>query len=320
MVHVLVLGATANEPPPGLLEVESGASYSFANDAESIVTRLPSAEAILHWSDQAELLRAAWPAAKRLRWVHATGVGVEWSLFPELVASDVVVTNCRGVFDETLPEYAVALLLALAKDLPAIVRDQDAGRWRHRPLRPLVGRRAVVIGAGSLGRATSRLLRALGMDVVLVGRTAREDAVDGTIRAASELPAILPVADALVVILPLTAETRGLIDAAALARLPPGALVVNMGRGPVIDEAALVEELRSARLGGAALDVFETEPLPAASPLWHLPNVIVSPHIGGDVPGWERWFTESFLQELRRFIAGEPLRNVVDKRLGYAPL
>jgi phosphoglycerate dehydrogenase-like enzyme len=158
------------------------------------------------------------------------------------------------------------------------------------------------------------------MDVVLVGRTAREDAVDGTIRAASELPAILPVADALVVILPLTAETRGLIDAAALARLPPGALVVNMGRGPVIDEAALVEELRSARLGGAALDVFETEPLPAASPLWHLPNVIVSPHIGGDVPGWERWFTESFLQELRRFIAGEPLRNVVDKRLGYAPL
>ncbi|HLA16539.1 MAG TPA: D-2-hydroxyacid dehydrogenase [Candidatus Limnocylindrales bacterium] len=320
MVHVLVLGATPDDPPQGLPETDTGATYAFADEAETLAVALPTADAILHWSNRTSLLRAAWPAAARLRWIHATGIGIEWSLFPELVESDVILTNCRGVFDETLPEYVLALLLALAKDLHAMVRDQDARRWRHRPLRALVGQRATVVGAGSLGRATARLLRSIGMGVILVGRRGRDDPDDGPIRAAEDLPTILPQTDALVLITPLTAQTRGLIDADALGALPDGALIVNMGRGPVLDEAALVEELRSGRLGGAALDVFEVEPLPLASPLWGLPNVIVSPHIGGDVPGWEGWFSRSFLEELLRFVAGEPLRNVVDKRLGYAPL
>jgi phosphoglycerate dehydrogenase-like enzyme len=320
MVHVLVLGATADDPPPGLPESDTGATYSFADDAHALDSNLAGVDAILHWENRTDLLRAAWPAAGRLRWMHATGVGVEWSLFPELVESDVVLTNCRGVFDETLPEYTLALLLALAKELPATVRDQADRRWRHRPLRPLIGRLATVVGAGSLGRATARLLRSIGMEVTLVGRTAREDPVDGAIRGAAELPGILSATEALVLIAPLTDDTRGLIDAAALASLPDGALVVNLGRGPVMDESALVAELASGRLGGAALDVFETEPLPDDSPLWGLPNVIVSPHIGGDVPGFLEWYTRSFLEELGRFAAGQPLRNVVDKRLGWVPL
>jgi phosphoglycerate dehydrogenase-like enzyme len=320
MVHVLVLGATLDDPPPGLPETASGATYAFADDAAALDDALPSTDVILHWSNRTAILRGAWPRATRLRWIHATGVGVEWSLFPELIESDVVLTNCRGVFDETLPEYALALLLALAKDLPNTLNDQAARRWRHRPLRPLAARRAAVVGAGTLGRAMARLLRAIGMEVTLVGRRTRDDPADGPIRAADELPSILPATEALILVLPLTSETHGLINATALAALPEGALVVNIGRGPVIDEVALVDALRSGRLGGTALDVFETEPLPTESPLWGMPNVIVSPHIGGDVPGWEAWFTESFLAELGRFVAGEPLRNVVDKRLGYAPL
>jgi phosphoglycerate dehydrogenase-like enzyme len=319
MVRVLVLGATDVEPPPGLPEVLTGAAYRFADDAPGLAAALPETDVILHWSDRTELLRAAWPAASRLRWIHAAGVGVDWALFPELIDSDVVVTNCRGVFDETMPEYALALLLALAKDLRATIDDQRARRWRHRPLTALRGRRATVVGLGSIGRATARLLRIVGMEVIVVGRTAREDPELGRIRASTELAEVAVETDALVLVTPLTDETRGLVDQSVLAALPPGSLLVNIGRGAVVDEAALIESLQSGRLGGAALDVFATEPLPPDHPLWATSNVIVSPHIGGDAPGWLEWFSRSFLDELDRFIAGRPFKNVVDKRLGYVP-
>ncbi|HEV8698591.1 MAG TPA: D-2-hydroxyacid dehydrogenase [Candidatus Limnocylindrales bacterium] len=319
MVRVLVLGATEAEPPPGLPETQTGATYRFADDAAELAASLPEVDAIFHWADRTELLRAVWPTAGRLRWIHAAGVGVDWALFPELIDSEVVVTNSRGVFDETMPEYALALLLALAKDLPATIDDQRARRWRHRPLTPLRGRRATVVGLGSIGRATARLLRAVGMEVVVVGRTAREDPELGRIRASTELAEVAAETDALVLVTPLTDETRGLVDQSVLAALPPGSLLVNIGRGAVVDEAALIESLESGRLGGAALDVFATEPLPPDHPLWAMSNVIVSPHIGGDAPGWLEWFSRSFLDELERFIAGRPFNNVVDKRLGYVP-
>lgn len=319
MVRVLVLGATDAEPPPGLPEVRTGATYRFADDAAGLAAALPETDVIFHWTDRTELLREVWPTAGRLRWIHAAGVGVDWALFPELVESDVVVTNCRGVFDETMPEYALALLLALAKDLRATIDDQRARHWRHRPLSPLRGRRATVVGAGSIGRATTRLLRAVGMEVTVVARSARDDRELGRIRASTELADAAAESDALVLVTPLTDETRGLVDQAVFAALAPGSLLVNIGRGAVVDEAALIESLGSGRLGGAALDVFATEPLPPDDPLWAMSNVIVSPHIGGDAPGWLEWFSRSFLDELDRFMAGRPFKNVVDKRLGYVP-
>jgi phosphoglycerate dehydrogenase-like enzyme len=319
MVRVLVLGATEADPPPGLPEDRTGVVYRFADDAPAVAAALPETDAIFHWANRTELLRAAWPTADRLRWIHAAGVGVEWSLFPELIESDVVVTNCRGVFDETMPEYALALLLALAKDFPATIDDQRARMWRHRPLSPLRGRRATVVGAGSIGRATAMLLQAIGMEVTVVARTERDDPELGRIRASTELADVAAEIDALVLVTPLTDDTRGLVDRSVLAALPLGAWLVNVGRGAVVDETALVEALSSGRLGGAALDVFATEPLPADNPLWAMSNVIVSPHIGGDAPGWLEWFSRSFLDELERFIAGRPFLNVVDKRLGYVP-
>jgi phosphoglycerate dehydrogenase-like enzyme len=319
MVRVLVLGATEVEPPPGLPDDRTDTAFRFADDAPTLAAALPETDVIFHWTDRSELLRAAWPRAERLRWIHAAGVGVDWALFPELVDSDVVLTNCRGVFDESMPEYTLSLLLALAKELPATVDDQRGRRWRHRPLSPLRGRRATVVGAGSIGRATTRLLRAVGMDVTVVARTARDDAELGRIHASTDLAELAAVTDALVLVTPLTDHSRGLVDASVLAALPRGSWLVNIGRGAVVDEAALVASLGSGRLAGAALDVFATEPLPPEHPLWAMSNVIVSPHIGGDVPGWLESFSRSFLDELDRFMAGRPLMNVVDKRLGYVP-
>jgi phosphoglycerate dehydrogenase-like enzyme len=293
----------------------------MADDMETIRAHLAGCDVVFHYNHPRDALSANWELCRRLRWVHIGGVGVDWALFPELVASEVVLTNSRGIFDITLPEYLLTLMLALVKDLPATLRAQAINEWQHRLLQPLHGARAVIVGAGSIGRAAARLLRSLGLEVTLVGRRARPAepgaADDGRIRGIHDLPKLLPGADWLILLAPLTPETHGLIGAAELALLPPGARVANLGRGPLLVEAALIEALRSGRLAGAALDVFEREPLDATSPLWDMPNVIVSPHIGGDVVGVPEAFGRIFLANLERYIAGEPLQNVVDKHAGY---
>jgi phosphoglycerate dehydrogenase-like enzyme len=320
MVEVIVIGRQVGTFPPGLPETRTGARYTITEDPDEVGRQLPGAEVVFHYGQPRTALRDHWAEARRLRWVQVAGVGVDWSLFPELVESDVTLTNSRGVFDTSLPEYLLAMMLALAKDLPATLALQARGEWRHRLVEPLSGGRALVVGAGSLGHATGRLLRALGMTVTLVGRTERRgDPADGRIRAVADLPELLPETDWLIVITPLTAETRGLIGERELALLPAGARLANIGRGPVVAQDALVAALRSGHLAGAALDVFETEPLPPDDPLWSMPNVIVSPHIGGDEAGTPMAFTRAFLENLERYMAGQPLRNVVDKRLGYVP-
>jgi len=290
----------------------------MADDMATVRTHLPECEVVFHYNQPRDALRANWELCGRLRWVHVGGVGVDWALFPELVASEVVLTNSRGIFDTTLPEYLLALMLALVKELPSTLAAQAAHEWQHRLLQPLHGGRAVIVGAGSIGRAAGRLLRSLGVEVTLVGRRERPgDPGEGHILGIDDLAGVLPAADWLLLLAPLTPLTRGVIGAAELALLPPGARVVNIGRGPVMVEAALIEALRSGRLAGAALDVFESEPLHSASPLWDLPNVIVSPHIGGDVVGTPDALGRAFLANLERYISGEPLQNVVDKGLGY---
>jgi phosphoglycerate dehydrogenase-like enzyme len=316
--RVLVIGRQAGFSAPGLPEHESGASYVMADDMDTVRAHLPECDVVFHFGGLRDALRGNWPLAQRLRWVQVAGVGVDWTLFPELVASDVVLTNARGVFDTTLPEYLLALMLGLVKDLPGTVRSQGVHEWRHRLQEPLAGSRALVVGAGTIGRAAAAMLRSLSVEVTLVARSARDgDGAEGRIRAIDELDSLLPAADWLVLVTPLTPQTRGLIGAHELGLLPERARVVNIGRGPVLDETALVDALRSGAIRGAALDVFEHEPLPPQSPLWDMPNVIVSAHIGGDVAETMQRFTDGFLENLRRYIAGRPLRNVVDKQLGF---
>ncbi len=314
--RVMVIGRQAGVFPEGLPEDETGVEYAMADSMADVRAGLADCDLVFHYGHPRDALSANWELTGRLRWVHVGGVGVDWALFPAFVESEVVLTNSRGVFDTSLPEYLLALMLALVKDLPGTVRAQARHEWQHRLLEPLTGSRAVIVGAGSIARSATRLLRAVGVEARLVGRSARDE--DGErIHAVAELPQLLPTADWLIVLAPLTPETRGLVDADVLAALPRGARLVNIGRGPTVVQAALIDALRSGALAGAALDVFEREPLPADSPLWDMPNVVVSPHIGGDEADTPRMFAEAFLANLRRYLAGEPLSNVVDKRLGF---
>jgi len=318
--RVMIIGRQAGTWPEGLPERETGAEYVMADTMDEVVADLAGCDVVFHYGHPRDALSANWALTERLRWLHVGGVGIDWALFPELAESDVVLTNSRGVFDVSLPEYLLSLMLALVKDLPATFRAQERHQWRHRLLEPLAGGRALIVGAGSIARASGSLLRSLGLTVTLVGRSEREgEPGEGRIRAITDLPVLLPAADWLIVLAPLTPETHGFIGAAELAQLPQGARFVNIGRGPTVVEPALVEALRSGALSGAALDVFEREPLPLDSPLWDMPNVIVSPHIGGDEASTPRMFAEAFLANLRRYVADEPLVNVVDKHIGFVP-
>jgi phosphoglycerate dehydrogenase-like enzyme len=303
--------------PPGLSEALGGVRVRYA-DAAELAAALPGVPVLFVWDFRSDALRSAWSAAGDLRWVHAASAGVDPLLFDELLASGVVLTNSRGVFDEPMAEYVLALVLAFAKDLPATVRWQEQRRWRHRETERVTGARALVVGTGPIGRAVGRRLRAAGLRVAGAGRTARPDDPDlGTVHASAELPAALAEADYVVLAAPLTEQTRGLIDAAALAAMKPTARLVNVGRGPLVVTDDLVAALAAGRIAGAALDVFPDEPLPTDSPLWTMPQVIVSPHMSGDVVGWREELVDLFADNLQRWRHDQPLRNVVDKARGY---
>lgn len=303
--------------PDGMARVEALADVRYAT-SENLAKVLPGADVLLVWDFRSTALRGAWRAASSLRWVHAASAGVNHVLTPEVVASDIVVTNSRGVFDEPMAEYVLSLILALAKDLPTTFTHQRERLWRHRETERLGGRHVLVAGTGPIGRAIGRKLAAVGMTVTGLGRVARSTDPDlGEVVPMSSLPEVLPDADYVVLAAPLTDETRGMIDAKALAAMKPTARLINVSRGPLVVQDDLVEVLSSGRLGGAALDVFVDEPLSSASPLWRLPNVIVSPHMSGDVVGWRAELVALFVDNLSRYLDGRSLRNVVDKSRGY---
>jgi phosphoglycerate dehydrogenase-like enzyme len=302
---------TGDVPPTGLEERADGAEIRFA-DESTLAAALPGADVLLAWDFLSHAVPGAWHAADSVRWVHTASAGVDKVTFPELLASDAVLTNSRGIFDRPMAEYVLGCVLAFAKDLPGTLALQSRTQWRHRETEGVAGKRATVVGGGPIGHAIAELLRAVGLRTELVGRRGGEgvhpfDALDG----------LLPTTDFLVLAAPLTDTTRGMLDKAALDALPDSARVINVGRGGLVVEQDLVDALAGRRIAGAALDVFETEPLPDDSPLWAMPNVIVSPHMSGDVVGWRDLLVDLFLDNLTRYRAGEPLRNVVDKSLGY---
>lgn len=306
----------AGDVPPGLHAVVSeilggDADVRLATAAE-LPAALAGADTILVWDFTSDAVRDCWAAADSVGWVHTASAGVDRLIFPGIVDSDIVLTNSRGVFDTPIAQYVAALVLAFAKDLPGTLAQQGRREWRHRETEDVAGSRAVVVGGGPIGRAIATMLTAIGQRVDLVGRTA----ADG-VHAIDDLPALLPAADHLVLAAPLTDRTRGMLDATTLALLPRRARVINIGRGPLVVEKDLVAALEQGRIAGAALDVFETEPLPADSPLWAMPNVIVSPHMSGDTVGWRDDLVRLFADNLARRRDGRELRNVVDKTRGY---
>ena len=267
--------------------------------------------------------QAPWEMAAncpRLRWVQGTSAGLGGFLQRTgLAQAPLVVTTAAGVHGVPLAEFALLGLLYFTKDIPGLSRWQAGRQWEPGHTRQLAGSRALLVGLGGIGREVARLAAAAGIEVTGAGRPGRSYHVPGVTSYISdnELDAALPGTDALILCCPLTDRTRHLIGARQLALMHPGAVIVNISRGPVIDEQALAAALGRGHLGGACLDVFETEPLPASSPLWAMPNVLISPHSASTVEAENRLLTDLFIDNLRRWLAGAPLRNVYDRAAGY---
>ena len=315
---VIVLGATADEPPPGIGPAAEVADLRYAPDADALRAEIPHADVVFYWRATRSWVEECFDAAGRLRWIQSASDGVDGLLFPALIASDVLVTNARGVFDEPIAEWVIAAIAAFTTGLHTSVLDQVRRAWVDgRQRARLAGQHLLVVGPGPIGRATARRARALGLTVEAVGRGPRQDPDLGEVAGPDGLHPALGRADHVLDALPLTDATRAMFDASAFAAMPATARFYNVGRGGTVDEAALIDVLRAGGIAGAALDVFADEPLPPDSPLWTMPNVIVSPHICGDVAGWEEVVVALFVDNLRRFAAGEPLRNTVDLVAGF---
>jgi phosphoglycerate dehydrogenase-like enzyme len=244
-------------------------------------------------------------ALPRLRLVQLLSAGAE--RFAGRVPEGVVLCNARGAHTPATAEWVMAALLAAQRGIPHFVREQAAGRWSFSTQRSLVGARILMIGAGDIGRTVGRMLDGFGVELTYVARTARDD-----VRSVDELPELLPQADVVVLLVPVTQETVGLVDATFLAAMPDGALLVNAARGVVVDTDALLAELQSGRLR-AALDVTEPEPLPEGHPLWSAPGLLLTPHVGGAIPDTNERAAAAVTDQLTRVLAGQPLVNVVDR-------
>ncbi|MFE7464346.1 D-2-hydroxyacid dehydrogenase [Streptomyces sp. NPDC057499] len=309
---VLVLD-TSPSPRLGRL---TGQARIRHTDGAGLPALLPAADVLLVWDSASDAVRDAWPGdGPRPAWVHTASVGVDRLICPELAACDTVLTNARGIFERPVAEYVTGLLLAFAKDLPGTLNLQRRRQWRHRETARLAGSRAVVVGAGPVGREITRLLMGLGLKVALVGRTARR-----TVHGIGDLDRLASLADWVICAAPLTDATRGMFDARLFGLMQPSARFVNVGRGPLVVEEDLAGALRRRWIAGAALDAFEREPLGPESPLWDVPDLIVSPHMGGDTVGRQDRLSEQFVTMFELWAAGRPLPNVVDKRRGYAPV
>ena len=318
-VTVWVL-ARSDDPSLGVLdEAAPGVRYVFGA-APADFAKLAPPDAILVCSLDRAALEPVFALAPGTRWVHSRATGVDSLLFPALVSSGAVLTNGRGVFSLRLAEFVIAALLYFARDFPRLLRNQRRGLWE--PFEPLdlAGRTLGIVGYGDIGRTIAERARRLGMKVLALRRRPALSGADAWVDETlppDQLVALMRRADDVVVATPLTAETRGLVGEAAIAALKPGAVLVNVGRGCVVDETALARALAQRRIRGAALDVFEIEPLPGESPLWGLDNVLVSPHCADNIPGWREAAMRAFLANLDRFRRGERLLSLVDKTLGY---
>ena len=319
-ITVLVL-AHPSEPQLAMLdELPDKTTIAVGNTPEAFERTAAGADVILHWSAETRVFEQVWRMAPRVRWVHSLSAGLDGVLFPELAASSVTLTNARGVFSPALSEFAIGAILYFAKDFRRLVRNQMAGIWEEFDVAEIRGQTLGIVGYGDIGRAVASRAHALGMKVLALRRRperSRDDPYLTRVFAADQKQEMLAQSDYVVVVTPLTPASRGIIGEREFAAMKPTAVLINIGRGPVVDEAVLVGALERKRIRGAALDVFEVEPLPAGHPLYKLDNVLLSPHSADHTPDWEERTIQFFLENFERFRRGEPLLNVVDKKLGY---
>ncbi len=320
-VKVLVL-SDPNEPQLSMLdELHETATVLIGNSRDAFKKAAASAEVIFNWSGSLSLIREVFLMSHAVRWVHSRSAGLERTLFPELIASDVIMTNGSGVFSPSLGEFALGAILYFAKDFRRMIRNQMAGVWEPFDVLPIAGQTVGIVGYGDIGRAVAVRVGAMGMNVLAVKRHVsaqnNSDPLANQIYGPDHRIDMLSRCDYIVVAAPLNAETNGLIGEAEFAAMHASAVIINVGRGPVIDERAMIKALSEQKIKGAALDVFDEEPLPKGHPFYKLENVLLSPHCADHTPDWLDNAMRFFIAQFERFRRGEPLLNVVDKKLGY---
>jgi phosphoglycerate dehydrogenase-like enzyme len=302
-------------------ELSAAADRVIGNSAEALEASAPHAEVLLNWSGTLSLIREVFLMCRELRWIHSRSVGLERTLFPELIASDVTLTNGRGVFSASLGEFALAAILYFAKDLRRMIRSQQSGLWEPFDVTQVSGQTVGIVGYGDIGRAVATRARAVGMHVLALRRhvpTKNEpDPFVDQLYSQQERTEMIRRSDYLIVAAPLNDETRGLIGEAEFSVMKETAVVINVGRGPVIEEGAMIKALTEQRIKGAALDVFDEEPLPPGHPFYKMENVLLSPHCADHTSDWLDNAMRFFLEQFNRFLRGEPLLHVVNKKLGY---
>jgi phosphoglycerate dehydrogenase-like enzyme len=317
---VVVLAHPADRELKLLEELPPETSLAVGNSPEAFARTADDANVILNWSGAGDLLRKVFAMCPRVQWVHARSAGLDNVLFPELIESPVPLTNGSGVFSPPLGEFALGAILFFAKDFRRMIRSQEAAVWDQFDMPEIAGQTVGIVGYGDIGRAVATRVRPMGMHVLAVKRHIglynADPLVDKLYRPEDRLE-MIGRCDYVVASAPLTPETRGMISDREFAAMKPHAVVINIGRGPVVDESAMVRALAAGRIKGAALDVFDTEPLPAGHPLYSLKNVLLSPHCADHTPDWLERGMRFFLEQFARFVKGEPLMNVVDKKLGY---
>ncbi|MFK0003054.1 D-2-hydroxyacid dehydrogenase [Paenarthrobacter sp. NPDC090520] len=317
--HIVILTAE-HLSPPNILDDLSKLARITLTDSANLSGVLKEADALLIWDFFSNALECAWAERGDLRWVHVAAAGVDAVLFDELRHSGVTVTNAHGIFDSSIAEFVLASILAHDKQLHRSKWLQQHKKWEHREITRTAGTTALVVGTGGIGRAVARLLMAVGINVRGIGRRTQDlDPDFGTVSASTELGVHASWADTIVLAAPLTSATAGLVGKDVLDAMKPSAHLINVGRGGLIDELALIEALQSGGIGHASLDVFDVEPLVPGHPFWLMENVTISAHMSGDVAGWRDALAEQFLQNVRAFNAGRRIPNEIDKNLGYVP-
>lgn len=317
---ILVIANPADRSLGHLERLPASTRIVVGLTAEAHWNAAPEADLVVCGGTSRPVLEELWPRLGRLKWIHALAAGLDGLLFPALVESEIPLTCSRGVFAPSLGEFAVAGMLFFAKDLRRLVRQQGEGRWEPFDVDVLNGRVLGVAGYGEIGRAAAERAKPFGMKIHALRRNPERSAGDELVDrqyGPEQLDELIGEADYLLAAAPLTAATRGMIGRRELALMKETAVLINLGRGPVVDEAALIEALKTRRIRGAVLDVFDQEPLPAGHAFYGLENVLLSPHSADHTATWLDDAMSFFVGNFERWAAGEPLQAVADKKAGY---
>ncbi len=317
----LLVVENPNEPKPPLLDrMPEFVTFVEGSKSADFDASVSEADAILTSGAKRDVMENLMARAPKLRWIHSRSAGLDGLLFPALVESHVPLTNGRGVFSQSLGEFVMGAVLFFAKDMRRMLNSQKAGRWDQFDVIEIRGQTLGIVGYGDIGQAVAKRAKAMEMNVLAMRR--RPEISDGDpyvteLFGFDQKKQMIERCDYVVAALPLTAETKASVNAADFAAMKPTGVFINVGRGPVVDEPALIEALQSGRIKGAGLDVFAVEPLPAGHPFYSMENVLMSAHCADNTAEWLNDAMRFFYENLDRFAKGQPLANIVDKKAGY---